>query len=190
MDERDPRGIELKPTIAIESSPGRHVGLWLTDDVVTEELNERLAKYLGDKEGGWDLTQVLRLPGTINHKYAALPRVRVLWRDGPEYSVRDLSRSLPKLERRKAATQGPAPDTSIERRLRRHSARQYMYPTAEGKRSDVIAGLIHTLHDDGYGADDIVWALMRCPSFVDHPRRGRDEDRAYKEIDNCLRNKG
>jgi hypothetical protein len=184
MDERDPRDIELKPTIAIESSPGRHVGLWLTDDVVTEELNERLAKYLGDKQGGWDLTQVLRLPGTINYKYAAMPRVRVLWRDGPTYSVRDLSRTLPKLEKRKAATGGGVP---VERLMRWASVRTCMGKAVKGQRSTMIARLIYALDDKGCSRDGIAWALMRCPSFID--KRGHDERRAYKEIDNCLRNK-
>jgi hypothetical protein len=52
----------------------------------------------------------------------------------------------------------------------------------------MIAGLIFVLHTDGYGVDDIVWALMRCPSFIS--KRGNDEDRARWEIDNCLRNGG
>jgi hypothetical protein len=97
MDIVDPRDVSLTPTIAIESSPGRYVGLWICDDVVTEELNRRLTYALGCDRSGWDLTQVLRFPGTINYKYAAMPRVRVMWRDGPQYRVRDLSRSLPKL---------------------------------------------------------------------------------------------
>src|SRR5262245_29004976 len=32
MDNVDPRKIDLRPTIAIESSPGRYVGLWECDD--------------------------------------------------------------------------------------------------------------------------------------------------------------
>jgi hypothetical protein len=51
----------------------------------------------------------------------------------------------------------------------------------------MIAGLIYTLHEDGYGRDDIAWALLRCPSFLD--KRGHDEERALREIDNCLRKK-
>ena len=34
LDEMNPDRCELRPTIAIESSPGRYVGYWLTDEPV------------------------------------------------------------------------------------------------------------------------------------------------------------
>lgn len=102
LDEVDPRKCDVKPTIAIESSPGRHVGLWMIDKPMTEELNKRLTYHLGADTGGWDLTQVLRVPRTVNYKYASMPRVRMMWDDGPKWSVADLERKLP--ERKKSAT--------------------------------------------------------------------------------------
>ena len=33
---------------------------------------------IGADHGGWDLTQVLRQPGTLNHKYESLPNVETL----------------------------------------------------------------------------------------------------------------
>lgn len=99
LDDVDPYDIELQPTIALESSPGRYVGLWQTDREVTEDLNKRLSYHLGADRGGWDLTQVLRLvPRTTNCKYSYHPTVRLLWRDGPTYRVKNLERELPMLE--------------------------------------------------------------------------------------------
>lgn len=71
------------PTIAVESSPGRFQGLWRLDRALrpktTERLNRALTYALSADRGGWDLTQVLRLPGTRNFKYPDAPRVELLW---------------------------------------------------------------------------------------------------------------
>lgn len=100
LDEADPKKMEknVKPTIAIQSSPGRYVGLWFVDHTMKESLNKRLSYHLGADQGGWDLTQVLRVPGTVNYKYNATPRVKLLWNDGPVHKVSALEKLLPELE--------------------------------------------------------------------------------------------
>lgn len=74
---------ELSPTIAWESSPGRYQALWHMDQHMPpnlhQELNRKLTYALGADKGGWDTTQVLRVPGTFNHKYAEKPEVKLLW---------------------------------------------------------------------------------------------------------------
>jgi RepB DNA-primase from phage plasmid len=102
LDGADPNKLELEPTMAIESSPKRYAGFWLTDRVVTEDLNKRMTYYAGGDKGGWDLVQVLRLPGSCNHKYPGAPRARVLWDDGPRYRVSDLEKRLPLVTTRAA----------------------------------------------------------------------------------------
>ena len=72
MDEAHPN-LQFKPTIAIESSPDRYVGIWECDATVSEGLNRRLTYHIGADKGGWDLTQVLRTPGTLNYKYDPPP---------------------------------------------------------------------------------------------------------------------
>lgn len=98
LDFVDPRILEIKPTIAIESSPGRFVGLWLSRDPVDESINRRLTYHTGADKGGWDLSQVLRFPGTKNYKYKSQPKVRVLWDDGPTYTSKKLDKLLPQEE--------------------------------------------------------------------------------------------
>lgn len=97
LDAVDPRRIDLEPTVAIQSSPGRYVGLWVTDEIITEQLSKRLTYALGADRTNWKLTQLLRLPGGINYKYPDKPRVKLMWDDGPTYKVRDLEAKLPQL---------------------------------------------------------------------------------------------
>jgi AAA domain/RepB DNA-primase N-terminal domain len=98
LDEVSPSvatGMGLMPTIAVESSPGRYQAYWrLTREfspTVIERLNRGLTYALGADKGGWDLTQVLRVPGTRNFKYAGAPRVRLLWyEEALTYQARDV----------------------------------------------------------------------------------------------------
>jgi hypothetical protein len=57
-----------EPTAIVESSPGREQFYWrLASPMPPEEaefLNRRLAYTMGADESGWDLTQLLRVPGT------------------------------------------------------------------------------------------------------------------------------
>lgn len=83
LDTVDPFELEeLIPTATVESSPGRWQGFWvlpnLTPPDVCEDYSRRLAYHIGADKSGWDLSQLLRVPGTINHKYANKPRVQLL----------------------------------------------------------------------------------------------------------------
>jgi RepB DNA-primase from phage plasmid len=69
-------------TALVESSPGHyHVYVRLTRALPPEEgerLNRRLARTVDADASGWDLSQVLRVPGTPNHKYPDKPTVRLV----------------------------------------------------------------------------------------------------------------
>jgi len=82
LDEVSPEVVPV-PTLAWESSTERYQAMWkLTRSVkpeVWERLNQALSYSLGADKGGWDRTQVLRLPGTFNYKYPDHPPVRVMW---------------------------------------------------------------------------------------------------------------
>lgn len=72
----------LQPSIVVESSPGRLQGYWFLEEAIppdeAEELNHRIAIATGADASGWDLTQLLRIPGTPNRKYDGQPIVRVV----------------------------------------------------------------------------------------------------------------
>jgi hypothetical protein len=69
------------PTAVVESSPGRDHFYWrLTRPISPEEaelLNKRLAYAMGADKSGWDLGQLLRVPGTRNFKYPNCPMVTI-----------------------------------------------------------------------------------------------------------------
>jgi hypothetical protein len=69
------------PTAVVESSPGRDHFYWrLTQPISPEEaelLNKRLAYAMGAHKSGWDLGQLLRVPGTRNFKYPDHPVVTI-----------------------------------------------------------------------------------------------------------------
>jgi hypothetical protein len=95
---------QLKPTAVVESSPGRYHVYWRLTNAVSpeaaEQLNRRLARQVGADTSGFDLTQLLRVPGTVNHKYPDQPVVRLLNIE-PEraYAPAELEKLLPQLSR-------------------------------------------------------------------------------------------
>lgn len=85
LDQAVPWKIEPEPSVILETSPGRYHGFWRAPAPLSpseaEDLSRRIAYAhhgAGADLGGWDLTQVLRIPGTHNHKYNEMPLVRLL----------------------------------------------------------------------------------------------------------------
>ena len=72
----------MEPSVLIESSPGHYHGYWFLHEPVEPDMWEPRARgwsyEIGADRGGWDLTQVLRQPGTLNHKYDDFPEVRTI----------------------------------------------------------------------------------------------------------------
>lgn len=99
LDPVHPDSCRLRPSIAWESSPGRYQALWfLTTEVPPTEaasLSKRIAYADGADKGGWDLTQVLRIPGTRNHKYPSAPEVKILWAKRSAYSIEEIRAAYP-----------------------------------------------------------------------------------------------
>lgn len=97
LDPVDPESLgDLRPTIAWETSPGRYQAIWMLN---TEKVgaswpsqeNHRLSLYIGADPSGWDSTQLLRVPGCINHKpeYGGGAPGKLLWDNGPRYQWDD-----------------------------------------------------------------------------------------------------
>ncbi len=64
---------DMPPSIAIYSgTPGHYHAYWFLDHPASPQLWEQHAKgwtqEIGADPAGWDITQVLRVPGTVNHK--------------------------------------------------------------------------------------------------------------------------
>lgn len=82
LDDAHPQWVPVEPTLVWESSPDRWQCLWAIDQELEElehgQINRQLTYACGADKGGWDSTQVLRLPGTLNHKYPDKPRVKLI----------------------------------------------------------------------------------------------------------------
>jgi hypothetical protein len=82
LDYADPRKIEPKPSAAWETSPGRFAAVWRVDGQIDWNVNKVWSYTIGADRGGWDATQLLRIPHTINYKEQYnKPLIRVLWED-------------------------------------------------------------------------------------------------------------
>lgn len=96
-------GGDPPPTAIVESSPGHAHLFWRLRRPVppekAEELNRRILIAVGADRSGWDLSQLLRPPGTRNRKYDPAPAVKLLELDeGVSYHPRELDLALPPAE--------------------------------------------------------------------------------------------
>lgn len=184
MDEIDPTTVKYQPTVAIESSPGRYVGLWVLDRIGSEELNRRMCYAIGADKSGWDLTQVLRVPGTINYKYVDRPRTRVMWGDHNDWSVSQLDDELPQEE--VSGHEFDASDASKiyrkwERKLPHRTRRELMTrkEPAQGKRSEFFMRLAFELMEAGVPKDDGC-TILKASVWNKYAGR-RDEDKQISQ---------
>jgi|GEM_PF-1542760 len=165
IDEVDPKPMRPMPTICWESSPGRYAGLWRIDGPATEDLNRRLTYFIGADHGGWDITQVLRVPDTTNYKYANMPTVKLLWMDGPEYEIEELEELIPQDE----TTDPQFGDAykvykRYEKQLSRFARRELLHGKPKpGKRSEVLWRLNNECMEAGMTTDEAFSLLMVSP---------------------------
>jgi DNA repair protein RadA/Sms len=188
LDEVDPRKVDIKPTIAIESSPGRYVGLWLTDKIVTEELNRKLTYHLDADHGGWDLTQVLRVPGTLNYKYANKPRVKTMWDSYPAVKISEVKKKFIDDD---DGEQGG--DTSAADILEKYGndlapwvRRELMTQNAPpGKRSEMIWKLENALLEAGLTKDE-AFTLIKGSAWNKFKGRRSEDEQLKRELDKIV----
>lgn len=202
LDETDPTTIDLKPTIAWESSSERYQALWQLDRHVRPEvlnnLNKRLTYLISADKGGWDLTQVLRIPGTYNHKYDDPVKVVVLWDDGPKYTTGEVRRAVKDVEPgEESAAQVDdlvIPDESaaaIYRRVRKKldpRARRILQSkrVVEGERSDRLWELENLLLDAGVEPEE-VFVLIKDSVWNKYRGRSDETYRIWIEIQKAAR---
>jgi archaellum biogenesis ATPase FlaH len=177
LDEADPKEMTPMPTIAIQSSPGRYVGIWFTDKIVDERLNRRVTYLVGADESGWDVTQVLRVPQTSNYKYDPPPRVKILWQDGPTHEIDEVERLLPP-EDPNEANLGEA--IRVYKRYEKHlsgfARREILKGKPKpGKRSEVLWRLNREMMEAGMTSDEAFSILVVSPWNKFRKRRDGDK---------------
>jgi hypothetical protein len=87
-----------EPTAVVQSSPGREQFFWgMLSPMPPQEaelLNRRLSYAMGADESGWDLSQLMRVPGTHNHKYPETPIVKIVTIRDERYDPQELCAAL------------------------------------------------------------------------------------------------
>lgn len=177
IDDTDPRLFRPQPTILVETSPGRFQGIWQFTTAAKPARAEAVSRYLTDTyhgdRGGWSVTKMLRLPGTLNHKPAYdLPTVTVLHDSGRTISHWPNVRAPPKRE----AQSGPIdptrfdPSTVIKKfwNALAPNRRRLMADTSvkSRDRSRIIFMIVAALHDAGASPDEIATVVWHSPYFL------------------------
>ena len=193
LDEVHPSELELKPTIAWESSPGRYQCLWLLKKPIkaekAENINRDITYTIGADKGGWDLTQVLRIPGLRNWKYKNGPKGRLMWDDGRVYSPKQITRWLLERNDSRGSEESFDGDEGLSEDviniLRRYSKsldkRVYeLFFTPEedvsvGERSDRLWELECLLAEAGVSIRDSIQLVKLSPWNKFKGRRNEDE---------------
>lgn len=182
-DYARPDTFSSKPSVVIETSSGRHHALWFLPsdgglDCVFAERVSRKVSYdnLCDK-GGWDLPQVLRVPGTHNRKNGGNFRVTVVREDvGHRISADALERQEPVVDRLLR-------DARCTRDIRRLHSRR-----AED-RSDALWALESACKQAGFTQDEafmLAWSSVNN-KFKDRERGG---EQIWTEVQKVWRDGG
>jgi AAA domain/RepB DNA-primase N-terminal domain len=186
LDTADPRNLPdgLKPSAVWESSPGRYQALWTLPyrlhPLEHDEFNKRLTYAVGADRGGWDLTQVLRIPDTPNHKYEDKPKVHVLWSNGHITDPLQIAK-LPEVPA-SVINHDIAEDLPDARKVL-HKHRRNIRPKTmsllkathapKGRRSEILWGLMVGLAEAGLNREEI---LSLAQASVWNKFRGRHDE--------------
>lgn len=203
LDEADPHNFpkHLKPTAVWESSPGRYQAVWKLDREIPvrmqQKLNRQLTYAIGADRGGWDLTQVLRIPGTANHKYPDQPKVRLEYLNGRTYDPVEMQADLPETEDVAATDNDTTGITDLDplqilRRYRiRGRARSLLRSTQarKGDRSERLWELECLLAEAGMQAKEIA-AVVRASVWNKFKGRNNELKQLYAEAQKAVAHTG
>lgn len=182
LDEVNPKDIQLRPTIAWHSSENRYQCMWILDKTLPklqiETLNKRMTYKVGADKSGWDLTQVLRIPGSKNHKYGFPQECKLLWNDSEVTKLQDVydfldSTTTPTVTPKKGLSESDLSGWLLSKR-----AKELLLATEapQGERSDRLWELEKLLIEAGLPMSTIVDLLEKSVwnKFKDRPN-GREQ---------------
>ena len=189
LDPVDPCTLATKPSIAWESSPGRYQAAWLhSNDLSVEDWlarNRNLSYSIGADKSGWDLTQVLRVPGGKNHKYKPVVKGKLLWQKWENIT------SIPESEVEVVVDEVSTHENLLLRLLTKYKreipakvSRMLQYPPSRiepGHRSDMLWYLESELVKSQIPLEDIV-VLIRDSAWNKYRGRSDEQERIYTEV--------
>src|SRR5215217_5859184 len=165
-----------QPTAVVVSSPGREQYWWRlsrpVEPEVGEELNRRLAYATAGDLSGWDLTQLLRVPSTRNHKHPGAPVVELAHMSGNSHDPAEIAASLPEIRDTRALgiVQSMRPRREIAdadlSRVSERTRELVLFGDREGhyaSRSEADFAACLGMFAAGFGEAE-VWAAMTDPT--------------------------
>lgn len=184
------------PTVLWQSSPGRRQALWkLTEELPPgelETLNRGLSYAIDADRGGWDLTQVLRIPGTKNHKYTDDPEVQLEYWNGTSWSADDVRRAVQGVGDRDTPDTIEVDAQTLTRLLALHKTiipartRRLLKKSATvGYRSDILWQLENSLYEAGVPNEDIL-AIIKASAWNKFKGRKDEDDRLRIDLDRVI----
>lgn len=184
VDDGDPG--KLRPTVLWESSPGRHHALWFLNERMNAEdaaqLNKSVTYHLGADKGGWDLSQVLRIPGTFNHKYKSKPEVKLLHWDKKILSAKLVAAKVKhKLGPKPEEFSGDSAEILKNYSLSRAVLTLLNGEAEEGRRSDVMWYLENKMHEAGMSPNEII-EVIKASDWNKFKGRHDEDDRIRTEL--------
>ena len=173
LDFIHPEKLKIRPTITWQSSPGRYQALWELDcDAKANdaaECGKRMAYAEGADKGGWDITQVLRIPGTRNFKYPSAPPVEMLWNEPTQHTLAHFHSVYPAVADESVGENlrsVPTPIRDLITKAGHKSQELINRPYAGGvssDRSEYLFRLSATLQEEGLTPEETFTVLKDSP---------------------------
>lgn len=179
LDGANPRIITPIPSIAWETSPKRFACLWQLRKFhkieEIESVNRDITYATGADKAGWDLTQVLRIPGTINLKYDTKPKGKLLWWNDKKFSIKDMPKFSTSLDYKSTLKRVKGKIKPSTMKLLKTKI------ITQGKRSDIIWRLNNELQEQGLNEDE-VYVLIQHSKWNKFAGRHDEERQLRREI--------
>ncbi len=195
LDTACPWGIEPEPTVVLETSPGRWHGFWRTPNPMAPSEAEELSRQIayahhrdGADLGGWDLSQVLRIPGTRNHKYPEKPVVLLKRCDPKPIPWEAFKRLPPAPSRTSDAAAGAGDHEGTPPIPLKGFDLEHWQKTEVPDRSAWAMHMVAVLKNNGLSDRLVEVALANHPIYLAKAREkwGNRESLIYDDIRRCI----
>lgn len=157
LDEADTGEIP-RPHFLWKTSEGRHQALWklpaFLPSMVVEPINRRMTILCEADISGWDITQVLRVPGSLNNKYHPPERVDTII-DSIGKKAFDLPKTLFEGDRERDEAVGtPLPENFPGPRVALKELKRKCNPT-------LLRKLLQKEEPERGNRSEVLWKLIR-----------------------------
>lgn len=199
LDTADPRSLLVRPSILIQSSPGKYQALWLLQEPIDRYEAEEIARkisYAHADDGAdkcWDASHVLRIPYTPNLKYGDLqnaPIVGILHAERYIYRPKDFNvyptpKALRQIEETDLENRVPSESNLAEIEFKytfSEEIRRLIYTEPDSDWSSAVWNLIRSM-DEIHVDPEEMFVVVKQAACNKYRRDGRSENEIWRDID-------